>query len=202
MKQFKINNQDVNVPESWEDVKLRNYIEYQKLHNTQAESPIDETEFAYKIYDKILGINNTINTIKIKDLALVTECLSFTTIPPSPKAFLIKNVFNINGVDYVAKPYDLDELTSGEVISIDVYKNMKKDYLDLYPYVMAILCRPAIQKENTETGKTEWELEVFDTKNVEYRANLFLDNFNCQDVINITDFFFAGSNQLAESSSN
>ena len=103
-----------------------------------------------------------------------------------------KTEFEIDGVTYMLPP-DLNQLTMGEVISIEVeLKDVKES--QILPILLGILLRPA-RKIKKEDGTEKLVICDFDdsyVQTIEERRELFLDNLHITDVMHVKDFFLNG----------
>jgi hypothetical protein len=96
----------------------------------------------------------------------------------------IQKIIEIDGIKYGAVK-DMKELSLGEYIDLDSYSNKMNDNLHR---VTAILMRPILKQE----GEL-YIIEKYDNKNVEDRANLFMNKMNVAQLISLTDFFVDGA---------
>ncbi len=215
MKQVKIGNKEFNIIDSWDELLLWQYIEYAKL-NIPSE-PTTEYLNSYEAFE------NNIRVIEILCGLEQDGCDSMTdkefnelqnmvidkinTLPVIDKSLVLKPYFELNGITYVTQNLQsLNEVSLGEKASISMLqKKHIGSELDFIPIMTAILIRPGKLVKNEETGKEEWEIEVFnkrDVKNLEHRADLFRKYAKASDTIPVYNFFLSGIAQSTNNSPN
>jgi hypothetical protein len=160
MYKFKLNGNDYEVPNKWEDIKLGHYMSIFNIN-------YNESEYTDIILLKSLIPNMTDEVLDDMSLELFKDIqkeLGFLRTNPK---FKPKQVVNIDGEDYIFKS-NFNKLTMGEIASIKTYD--AKYGTNSLPYTLSILLRKAIKDENGELTQ-----EKIVTENIERNAKRFLD---------------------------
>ena len=194
---MKIDYKDISleIPDSWDDLTLKQYIEYEEVSPKIKQEK--EGEYTTGNLLNILKLaevltNSTEEQIdrlyipEMNDLSLkIGEFI--ISIKPNFKSI---DHFNIDGIDYVVK--DINQLTNGEYITLNILKEQHKDIKELLPRLLSVLIRPGKLNKDEETGEENWEIEPFNRKdlfNMDYRKNLFLNKGKAKDMVPILNFF-------------
>jgi len=61
---------------------------------------------------------------------------------------------------------------------------------------LSVIFRPVKEVKNEETGEIDYVQEKFDTKNLDWRADLIYNKVKALDVMKGINFFFSGKNDL------
>lgn len=188
---IKIKDNEYECPESWSEVTLKQYLQMVKVaqvfedYKSELEWTLDSISALTDIPRKDLESLKTDSYVKLVDkLKWISETPTGADLEP----------IVINNVTYVF-PKDLNQITMGESISIDLAIKSSDNRADSFINMLPILLRPGKQVENMETGEIEWQQQEFETQNLEARKKLFLDNIKVSQVIKLQDFFLNGENQ-------
>ncbi|RYY51483.1 MAG: hypothetical protein EOO06_00325 [Chitinophagaceae bacterium] len=193
METFIVNGKEFKMATKWDEITLRQYISICKLEENKELYPIPEYLGLKRIEILCNAQDGELDELPLSEWERINTGLN-DLLNHKPEPRLVDHV-NINGVDYSTKRItNLFELTSGEYISIKTIQKQSDSVYDTIHKVLAVLIRPATKNVDHETGKEEWVVEKFDTKNLEYRAELFLDNLNATISFTSLDFFLNGSN--------
>lgn len=184
MKQFKVGDKEYNLINSWEDMKVSDYIKFFKFQNSQKDREADDIYLIEVVEilsncDEILEV--PIN--EMKDLIAETEFLLKT--PELKQSEIIEH----EGKTY--KCIDLNTIKAGEYISIKTLMSDYKTIIEGLPSLLSVIVRPAekvVDKEGNET----WIVEKFNSSTVGERAEMFL-NFKLIDVFHWSNFFLTGN---------
>lgn len=184
----------VNLPEDISDLPLKNYFDIMKVLETMPSEGVDEWFLTpagqlkfFEIVEAFVGDIDELLISEINDLGVkITELITKFEVPTANGGW-----FEADGVIYSTG--QLDELSGGEYISIKVYQEkFGNDVYSYAPFILAILCRPAKITIDDETGKEVIEVEKFnkkDIRNLEWRANLFLNEVPAKHLIPAFNFF-------------
>jgi len=184
------------IPESLNDITLRQYLEFSKVAETITTEPtIENTLRTYKLVEIITNsTEEEIDELGVKEMEVISNSVkilidNFTGFPEATDKHL-----HILGVDYAVK--DINELDNGEYISLNLLKEQYgQDTYELFPRMLAILIRPATKEYDFERKEEVWNVDKFnrrDILNLELRADIFLDNAKAGDVVPIINFFLNG----------
>lgn len=193
MKHFTFKpNYELDIPSIYEEITLSRFLKYLKLNEeTKIQFEFEKILLQCKVIEALCGYTEGyLDNMNFLDLSLIANHLTdvLSNIPDFGK----DNHFIINNVLYGIKHFD--EMTTGEMLSY--YQLMEtKDKFDSIPWILAIVCRPATEVIDKETGNKEYILEDFNTKNLEYRANLLADQ-SFAKLMSITNFFLSGKGGL------
>ena len=188
---------EIVVPESLNDITLRQYLEFSKVaEGITEEQTIENTLKTYKLVEIITNsTEEEIDNLPVKDMEVISEKVKH--LIDNFQGFNEANNkhITINGVDYSAR--DINELDNGEYISLNLLKEQyKDDTYGLFPKMLAILIRPSTKEYDFERKEEVWNIEKFnrrDISNLQIRADLFLDNAKAGDVVPIINFFLNGT---------
>jgi hypothetical protein len=190
MKQFK----HLNIIESWDELKLGQLIEFLKLERTKKSEMNDyeQTLYFIRVIEILCDVNpGDIDDVELDDLnEIITFVGPLLKEVPDYNTSKIEDHLTIEGKLYGVKDIVNNKLTTAEMVSIQQIR-MMKDELESFPYLMAIICRPAVEERDLETGNIEYKMERFDSKNFEWRSKLMLKapGFKCLGILN---FFLSG----------
>lgn len=185
----------IELPNSLGDMTLNKYFDVMRVIETiPRDTTVDDyfltLEGQLKYFELIEAFCGNVDDLLISEMTTlgdkVIELLNNFNIPTTNN-----NRFEVDGIVYSTG--DMMELTTGEYISLKVYQERFADDIYKYaPYILAILCRPATKYIDEETGEERWSIEKFNKKditNLEWRANLFLNNVPAKDIIPALNFF-------------
>lgn len=190
MRTFKIKDKEFNVATEWSELTLRQYMSLVKVQDkyTKGEYEI-ETLYMVAIFELLCNAETgELNEMDLDTLNILTESMKF--VSNTPKLNHLEHL-NINGIDYVFN-HDFNTLKLSEVIAIQLLQKQFTDPIELVPQMLGVLLRPGHKVYDNETKKDVWVQDKYDSTNVEYRVNLFLDNCRGVDLISATNFFLNG----------
>lgn len=188
-------NITINMPDSWDDLTLKQYIEYERIsplikQEKEGEYTAGNLLNVLKLAEVITGCTEEeIDSLLISEMNDLSTKISEFILGIKPN-LSTTNHLNIDGVDYVIK--DVNELDNGEYITLNILKEQHKDQLVLLPKLLSVLIRPGEKKIDKETGEEYWDIEKFnrrDMLNMDYRANLFLNKAKARDMVPALNFF-------------
>lgn len=174
MIKIEIDGDIYDFPDNWGEVNLEKLIELNKIQKMNLSSSI---EMNSKIINILSGIPlDIILSIPLSDY---TELVNLTTwIQNLPNKSV--NSVMIDGVKYL--PMDLNNISAGEFISIEVFtKDNSDDNLHL---ISSILIRPEVN------GQIE---KLKDLNDIQNRANLFKEKLMVDSLWPIVNNFFNGA---------
>ena len=187
MKQFKIREQEYQMPTDWSEVTLSVYVKLSELEETKSAFGIPEL-YLLKILEVLCNVED--GDLDELSLTMVNELVELVSFVQQEPVWNNVQHLEINGVDYVF-PDDLNNLTMGEYISIKTLQESNTT-AGIIPYILAIILRPGSKIVDAETGKEKWLQEKFNTANLEWRKELLMK----QPVFNLlgpVSFFLSGS---------
>lgn len=182
----------INLPASLDELTLRQFIDYsiasEKVKSN--DDSIDNLLNTYKLIEVLTGASeeevDELLIEEVKDLSdKLTIILNQTNFNIKPDKHIV-----IDDVDYVS--IEMNELTNGEYISLNILKERYTNSSDLIPRLLAILVRPGIKTFDTEKNEDVWSVEKFnrrDINNLELRAQKFLEKGRAKDLIPVVNFF-------------
>lgn len=174
MYNFKFNEKEYNLPNSWEDLTVEVFIEVLKLEKTKDLYQFDELYVA-KMVEILLGISEEeLNTFELDLFTTLVNEIGF--LQNSPTYENKKDIY-IDEVKYIA-PANFNKLSLGEYASI---KTLTKDkpYEDQMLTILSIIIRP--------------EGEKFEASKINERRERF-KKLRLVDVNECVNFFLSGSN--------
>lgn len=201
MKNLKLRQIEVDIPESWNEITLNQFIEYMKWTIKRPET--FENELDSLIFNmKLISIfsftkldEDYLNEIDLKDLKLLVDELNkFVLSPPN---FDRKDYFVYRDVLYTF--IDPNNMSVGEYISYRQLAESKREGLDVLPELLAIICRPAEKVFNEEFKKDDYKIKKFNADEIKDRAELFR-MAPAFEVVAAADFFFGGSQKQIKNS--
>lgn len=165
---------ELNIPESWNDVTLKQYQEIEKYYENK-----DEDFDVLSVIDILTGKDKDyIKSLPMEFLDMILEKLSFLTV--SPQVPEPTNKITIDGETYTI--HFENQLKVGEYIAADsILKNDRHNYAAL----LAILCR-----KDGELYNSHFENEV-----IEDRIK-FWEKQPVTKVLNLITFFLQLANLL------
>ena len=188
----------VNIPDSWDEIKLGKYLEFDKVASSiNDENPWDAQLKTYKLIEIICDITeeemDDITVIETNDLAnrfneLVKQRTGISIEP--------KRSFVINDTTYMS--IDPKKMSNSEYITANMLlEQYGQNSIELIPKLLAILIRPTEQIYNNE--KKMWDeypkkFDKRDYEDLEWRSKLFWEKANAMDVLPIADFFLNTNN--------
>lgn len=189
MKTFKLGEKEINFSNTWEDLTMKQWIEFYKL-NEKKDSLVEEFYLL-----SVLEILCNVYPGELDDLSLpkYNELLNDLTFMLETPKLKDPEPIKIGDTTYTIKT-DLNNITTGEYISIKTLQSRYTNNLDGIPYLLAVIIRPSKMVKNEETGEEVWVQEKFDTLNLDFRADLIYNNFKAVDVMRGVSFFLNGKN--------
>jgi len=195
--EIKYTNVTMNIPDSWDEITLDKYLEFNRVSETINEDENFENILkTIKVVEIITGATEEeLDGLLVEEMndlsSKVIELVGTFKVPS-------ENVdhFNIDGIDYVAS--NPNSLTNGEYISINLLRDQYKDNYELFPRLLAVLIRPGKKEYDFETKEEKWVVEKFnkkDIENLEFRAKLFLAKAKAKDLLPVLTFFLSMSNE-------
>ena len=180
-----INGKEFSLPESWKEVKLKTFLQLEDIEKRKKEY-LSELKYSIEVISILLGCDaDLLYDLDSDGFQKITQEIEWMNkLPENNKLSIIE----IEGQTY-AFPKDLNKLTMGEIISIEInIKNKEYDLLKL----LSILLRPAKKVKDDETGEEIWVQEPFRANNMEYREKLFLEHLSYYDVFSFIQAFSDG----------
>jgi hypothetical protein len=192
-------NVKINIPESWDDLTLKQYIEYEDIvpkikQEKEGEYTAENLLNMMRLVEIITGSSESeIDSLLIPEMNDLSTKVSEFIVNVKPN-FTLNSHIIIDGVDYVCK--DPNQLDNGEYITLNILKEQNKNTMDLLPKLLSVLIRPGSKKVDKETDEEYWEVEPFnrrDMLNINYRADLFLNKAKARDMVPALNFFLTMS---------
>lgn len=194
MKTFILNEKEIKMVNSWEDLSLKQWIEFYKLNEKKDKEGMVQDFYLLKLMEILCdaepdGLDDMTLSMYQENLE---EMKFMLEVPVSRQ----EQTLIINNVRYgFPQNYDMNSLTAGEYISIQTLRQRYENHLDSIPWLLAVILRPVTEYKNEETGEVSWKQEKFSTENLGFRAELFLNSLKALDVMSVITFFFAGNKE-------
>ena len=198
---LELENKTIELPEKMLDLPLGRFLEVSRIVDSipkdGASDFFKSVDGSLKLLDLITAfIGEDADDILIDDLDEVTQ--KIVDLITDTEEAQYKSHFEINGIKYMTRDLEkLNEITTGEYISIKVYQEKFGDeYFKYAPYLLAILVRPAVEILDEETGEMRLTMEKFNKKdidNLEWRAKMFNEKVSARDLIFVLIFFLTWS---------
>jgi hypothetical protein len=193
MKTFKIGDREIFFSNSWEDMTVRQWIEFYKLNERKNKESMVEDYYLLSILEILCSVfpgeldDMSLNQYQdyLKELEFMLE---------NPKLKEVGPV--LVGEKLYSFKENLSELTTGEYITIKTLQGRYENNLDGLPFILSVIFRPATEVKDEETGEISYVQEKFDTKNLDWRADIIYNNVKALDVMKGINFFFSGKNAL------
>ena len=180
MVELKIEENIYQMPNSWKEVNIKKYIEINNL----------ETKSNVKKMVQMISILSgcPIDILYQVDLEALNKIdINWLSEPMDDK---IEKILEIDGKKYgIIK--EMKKLSLGEYVDLDSYILDINNNLHM---IVAILMRPIL----SEDGDL-YIIEKYDTNTLKARAELFLENMNVEQLINVSSFFSNSANGYLES---
>ncbi len=175
---------EIIVPESWSDVTLKRYQEYNKIVSGLENEDDIVLNSISTLCDIPLSI---IKKLKISDIkTLYTKLSKLISVPVNKEIF---HRIEIKGVKYGFHP-SLDEMSLGEFVDLE---ENTKDGIENLHNILAILYRPI-----TEEKGAKYNIEPYNEKHLE-NASLF-QNISIDIVNGVMIFFYTLGSKCMKSS--
>lgn len=187
MKTFVLNEREYQVPENWEEMTLKLYVNIAKLEEKRSEYLLGEL-YLLKVIEALCDAEEgDLDDLTLEIVNDVSTSLSF--LKENYDWPNIKTI-EIDGTTYVF-PSDLNKLTMGEYISMKTFQENYTTQAEALPSILAIILRPGKLIKDEETGEEKWVQDKFTANNIEYRRNLFMSQSVVKLMGPIT-FFLGG----------
>jgi len=196
---IQLNNRTVSIPDSWDEIKLDKYLKFDaKIAEVKGDNPYQARLITFELIQIIADLTEEeLDELTPEETNLLaTPIKVLSDKRANPLSNEVKKTFEINGNVYMA--IDPKSMTNAEVITADMLQEQYgNSVMELIPRLLAILIRPQEREYNEE--KKEWEefprkFNKKDYEDLEWRANLFLNEANALDVLPIVNFFLNISN--------
>lgn len=172
MKIIQIGERTFELPECWDDLKLKHYINLVKLEESKKDFLISELYMLRLIEVLCDSEEGGMDDLPLDELEPIAETLLFTQ--KSSPDFSKDKSFEIDGVLYSA-PTDFTKLSMGEFISIKTYQQGAQSVWDAAPWILAVLWRPTKKVFDEERKEEILQREPFKVENLEWRKNLLMN---------------------------
>lgn len=182
MIKIELNNKIYFFPEKWEELILGKYQDAMSIASDMDEigktiellsiiSNIPKEELGDLPYTKYKVLNN-----------IIANLLNLRQTEP-------KFIIEIDGIKY-GMMHKISELTTAEFLDLDALVNDVENTIGNLHMIMAILYRPIISRKNNEK-KLKYEIDKYNTKTLEERAELFKEKLTCDIVFSALLFSHA-----------
>lgn len=178
-----------NIPESYEETNLGRFIEVMKLQKKESEYT-SKTLFTAELLATIIGCEvEYILELDTDEVSQLAEAFNWLSKNPEEKSI---ETLEIDGVVYAIKKNA--NLKLGEQVSIETFLQNDLTNVENFHLVMAILLRPAIQKEDVYTKELKWQLKPLedDFNLIVERANMFKEKLMINDIYGTLTAFSDG----------
>ena len=187
----------IELKESWDQVTLKEYIEYDKILNMDLEMQPHTKQCLI-----LESISNASYEDILKAKANVYESMvktaMFLTVPPKPNT---NKSFELKGVDYMI--VNFDDMTAGESISLEqILIKEKQTGLSYLAEALAIMIRPVVRNISTKlkTPDNKYKIietiEEFDIKTLQSRSELFMEELTVPYLIGFLTVLSTGETPL------
>lgn len=178
-----------NIPESYDETNLGKWIDVMKIQKKEQDFK-SKALFKSNLLSTIIGCEvEYILELDIDDVNRLSEAFKWISVDPE-----IKNIDKIIIDDVIYVPKKNPNLTMGEQVSIETFLEADLSNVDNFHLVMAILLRPAIEKQDKYTKEIKWEIKPLedDFNAVLERANMFKSRLFITDIYGILTSFLNG----------
>lgn len=187
MKTIKIREKEINVKTTWNELTIKEYLDIINLQNN--DDMIDE-EFAVELIYILSGLEKSfLYSLYTSEMNNLSEIVNDFNISDTLKS----NPFNkleIDGIVYT--PVNVNELTTGETISLKIMRKDNKSELDNILNMLSILIRPGKEVVD-EFGETKLVPVEFDGDiDVLKKRKEIFKNINAENAIWILENFTGG----------
>ena len=182
MIKLKIGEQVHNLPSDWNEVTLD---QFKRLARMGELTPIRTMIERLKILATLEITDEIMGQFDMSSMNEIIEKMSFVTVAPDKK---MGKQFNIKDRKF-SMLQDLSDLTVGEWADLEHFISKAGDnIINELEYILAIICRPLL-KETNEYGKNKWEIEKYESKSLESRAEYFLEKMPADYAMSCMGFF-------------
>ena len=187
---IEIGLKEYELPESWNEVTLGTFMKWYVLTKKETSVGLD-----YSVELLALLLNapaSEIEEIYVDDIKdLMNELLYLNTMPvegAQKEKFTLLNEAG-ESVIYVAK--NSTKLKVKEQLTIEHLLKDQTDNTLIFPEILAILLRPAIESYNAETGLVQYKQSELDEdmESIIKRANIFREQLTIGEVWSNIVFF-------------
>jgi len=175
MIELKIEGKIYQMPNSWEEVTLKKYIEIQSVEEDGAKQLI--------AYISILSGCPLKTLLQVSLDSLSNFDMSWLNKPMSEG---VEMILVIDGKKY-GLIKDMKKISLGEYVDLDYY-TLGESHKNLH-YILAIMMRPVI----LEDGEL-YIIEKYDSEKLEDRAKIFFEFMNMKQLHNCSHFFSNSAN--------
>lgn len=195
MKTITIKKEDINIPERFEDLTLNQFMKIEKSKEKMIDIKSNSSLWA-KWSLEFIGIlinkdYNYVVNLKDDDINLINQEINQENFKQVRKDI---EFFEINGVEYVPKN-DLNTITIGEKIELAYLTEGSIDIYDIYFNIASVLIRPGSKQFNIEQNKDIWLQNDYNTLEIPFRKQFFIDNLKAVDALQTIYFFLNGTNE-------
>jgi hypothetical protein len=164
------------IPESWNEVTIKQYISMATLKGT------NEIQDLIELLHILTNVSkDTIKQIDPNELDTINSALQWLTT--SPDVNNMQDSFTINNEVYKYSR-ELDKMTIGEMVSYEMLVEQHRlTEIETLPYILAIILRK-VDEDN--------KLEVFNSDIIYDRVTLFQDNLTIGETMGLLFFFKSG----------
>lgn len=197
--EIQLTNKTITIADKWQDLTLRQYLEYAKLvNNLKSEGDLSDMLLVLRMVEIFLNLSeDELDSYSMTDTNIcIDKITDLINNLKEHKDETVSESIEIDGTTYFMRSLkDLNGISTGEYISLETIKTQyANDYTEMATHLLAILVRPATKVFNEETKETVLTIDKFDKKdimNLEYRANLF-KNVKAGVLVPILNFFLSG----------
>lgn len=194
MKKVKINNKDWNIPTSWSEITLKQFLEIRELEKTLTkETYID---FGAKYIEVMTGINKTdIDDLNPEDFYILLNDL--VAISRSEIKQINEPIFNYEGKTYILDK-DTKNIKFGQWIDLD-YITKEKEYWEISHKVAAMFMRQATPKNKLKHllkkifrrpfKASDFIISTYSFEGLDDRSDLFYYNLPMDQMYTCSAFF-------------
>lgn len=187
---IEIGLKEYELPESWNEVTLGTFMKWYVLTKKETSVGLD---YSVELLALLLNApTSEIEEIYVDDIKdLMNELLYLNTMPvegAQKEKFTLLNEAG-ESVIYVAK--NSTKLKVKEQLTIEHLLKDQTDNTLIFPEILAILLRPAIESYNAETGLVQYKQSELDEdmESIIKRANIFREQLTIGEVWSNIVFF-------------
>jgi hypothetical protein len=191
MKTFVLNEKEISMTTEWNELSLGQYINFMKLNERREKEEMVQDFYLLSLMEVLCKVNeNELDDLSLGEYQENLEAMKFLLDTPTVED---TDVIEIDGVKYCL-PQKFDSLSAGEYISIKTLQSRYENNIEGLPYLVAVILRPLKEEQvDAETGEKVYIQEKFDTKNLQWRADLFNDKLQISKIMTAIGFFFNGN---------
>lgn len=190
MLDITIDKNKFEMPESWDELSLRKYLEVSQILNNRSADETDN-QIWVKLIQKALNCDSSL-LLNLSQDDFNILCSHFIWITKDPEQKMPEVIeLDINNKKIKYAFIKDSKLNTGERLTSEVILQQYKTLEEQFPYILAIILRPAKEIPNEETGKIEYEIEPIssDFGKIEDRAEMFMDKIMMGEVYGRLVFF-------------